>query len=204
MVPPRLHLGRVGTICSSFSVRRSNLEPTMAALRRRIAAPVPLVRWLFEHTRPVRRRINALEAAQVERFGKSPVSLLYRTPVLVLVSQGRRSGQPRRTPLAYLRDGDDMIVVGGAAGQTATPDWVANLRTEPHATIVADRRRHRVEARELAGAERDDWWPMLLDRWPRIARYETLAGRPAPVFRFAPDPDRAPPAEPPPAETPPR
>ncbi len=136
--------------------------------------------------------LNRIEAAQIERVGRSIVSTLYRTPVLVLITTGRHTAQERRTPLAYLAEpangtgmGDaDLIIVGGAAGQRRTPDWVANLRRRPNAEVVVGRERVPVQAIEVSGAARDALWPTLVARSPRIARYEELAGRTVPVFRL--------------------
>ena len=75
------------------------------------------------------RRIQArFESAQLRTMGWSSTSLLWRLPVLVLVTQGRRTGKRRQTPLTYVRDHTGgLLIAGGAVGQTRTPDWVANL-----------------------------------------------------------------------------
>lgn len=124
----------------------------------------------------------------MDRLGRSPLSILYRTPVLVLHTRGRSTGRPRATPLAHHRDPDgSFLVVGGAAGQARIPDWVANLRTRPdQAEITVDRRRSPVRVEELDDHERNRIWPELRARWPRIETYRLRAGRDIPVFRFVP------------------
>lgn len=80
----------------------------------------------YDRLRPVRRFARPFEAAQVRRFGRSLLSVSFRTPVLVLHTTGRRSGRPRRTTLAFKRSEDgSLVVVGGAGGQARLPDWVA-------------------------------------------------------------------------------
>lgn len=138
-----------------------------------------------DRMRAVRRLVGPIEAAEIRRFGRSGLGLVFRTPVLVLETTGRRSGATRSTPLAFHRDGDDLLVVGGAGGQTATADWVRNLRADPEAVAVVDRERRPVRAVELAGAEREETWAALVRVWPRIATYERRAGRPLPVIRLA-------------------
>ncbi len=139
-----------------------------------------------DRLRPLRRLVGPIEAAEIRRFGRSGLGVVFRTPVLVLETTGRRTGATRATPLAYHRDGDDLLVVGGAGGQTVVADWVRNLRAEPDAVAVVDRRRRAVRAVELAGAERAATWSELLGVWPRIATYERRAGRPLPVVRLTP------------------
>ena len=141
----------------------------------------------YDRLRPLRRLTGPVEAAEVRWFGRSMLSTLYRTPVLVLETTGRRSGKRRRATLAYQREPDGcVLVVGGAGGQTTTPDWVANLRADPRAEVVVDRARHAVTATELIGPNRDAVRGELDRAFPRIELYERRSGRPAPVFRLSP------------------
>jgi deazaflavin-dependent oxidoreductase (nitroreductase family) len=136
--------------------------------------------------RALRRAVGVLEAAQVRWFGRSIISLVVRTRVVVLRTTGRRTGVVRSTTLAYHCEADgSLLVVGGAAGQRRLPDWVANLRAEPRAEVVLDRRRVEVTATELVGDERSEVWARLVEVWPRIERYQRRAGRPVPVFRLS-------------------
>lgn len=146
--------------------------------------------------RGIRRLARPIEVAQIRLLGASAVSLVARTPVLVLHTTGRTSGRTRTTPLAYRADdrdqeesgsrGGSLLVVGGAGGQAAVPDWVANLRAQPQAAVTVHRRQFAVRADELRGEERADAWPELVATWPRIEGYEQRAGRPIPVFRLTP------------------
>ncbi|HEV2069427.1 MAG TPA: nitroreductase/quinone reductase family protein [Acidimicrobiales bacterium] len=130
---------------------------------------------------------KAVEAAQVRRFGRSLVSLAFRTPVLALETIGRRSGAKRSTTLAFQRvDDGTLLVVGGAGGQARVPDWVANLRANPQAVAWVDRAPLPVRAVEMTGADREEAWRHLSHVWPRIDRYERRAGRRVPVFRLLP------------------
>jgi deazaflavin-dependent oxidoreductase (nitroreductase family) len=145
-------------------------------------------RRLAQALRPLRRAAKVLEAAQVRRFGRSAVSVLFRTPVLVLETTGRRSGAVRETTVAFHRlDDGTVLIVGGAGGQTRVPDWVANLRADPRATVTLDRAPMPVRVVELAGAEREAAWRRLREVWPRIESYQQRAGRRVPVFHLVPE-----------------
>lgn len=133
------------------------------------------------------RLVARAEVAQVRRFGASVVSTLFRTPVLVLETTGRRSGRGRSTVLAALRVPDgELVVVGGAGGQGPVPDWVANLRADPRVSVTIDRRVVVMEATELAGEERARAWSVLSQTWPRIETYQRRAGRLVPVVHLRP------------------
>jgi|GEM_PF-1843549 len=141
----------------------------------------------FDRLRGLRQVLRPIEAVQVRWFGRSALAVVFRTPVLVLHTTGRRSGRERATPLAFHRDDDgSLLVVGGAGGQARVPDWVANLRADPRAGVTVDRRRVAVTAIELEGEERSAVWPLLEQEWPQIASYQRRAGRLVPVFRLAP------------------
>ncbi|HAS10629.1 MAG TPA: hypothetical protein DCS55_08965 [Acidimicrobiaceae bacterium] len=110
--------------------RSGNLSRVTGATRAR--------RNAMDRLRPIRRALRGVEAAQVRRFGRSALSTLFRTPVLVLETTGRRSGRQRQTALAFHRRPDgDLVIVGGAGGQRRTPDWVANVRSHPDVHVIA-------------------------------------------------------------------
>lgn len=157
----------------------------MAGIRESLRVSVSMARNVFDRMRVLRRAIRPIEAAQVRHFGRSIVSLATRTSVLLLHTTGRRSGIERTTPLAYHEDADgSLLIVGGAGGQARIPDWVANLRAEPTASVTLRKQRVAVVATELGGKDRSEGWQRLTVPWPRIDTYDRRAGRPVPVFRL--------------------
>ncbi len=90
--------------------------------------------WWIERTRRLRHHLSRLEVWELERFGRSGLSVASRQSVLVLATTGRRSGLTRKTPVTYLPYEDGYLIGGGAGGQKATPDWVLNLRASPRAS----------------------------------------------------------------------
>ena len=50
--------------------------------------------------------------------------------ILLLSTTGRRSGQPRETPLSYYRDGTCYLVVASNWGQAQYPAWFLNLQRQ--------------------------------------------------------------------------
>lgn len=142
---------------------------------------------LADRIRPLRRLAGRVEATEARLLGRSVLSLLVRRPVLVLTTTGRRSGRARRTTLAYELVDGALVVVGGAGGQTALPDWVANLRAEPRVEVTRERRSTPMRARELHGDERTAMWAVVVERIAAIAAYERRAGRPIPVVVLEPD-----------------
>jgi deazaflavin-dependent oxidoreductase (nitroreductase family) len=116
-------------------------------------------------------------------------------PTLLLTTTGRRSGEPRAKPLAYVRDGSAFVVVGTNWGDTSHPAWTHNLRAEPHAVVEARGERYDVIARELDADAAARLWPRFLEMWPAYATYRERTSRAPRMFALHPA-GVSPPAEP--------
>lgn len=78
------------------------------------------------------RQLNRRMAAQVIGRGRGP-----RGVVLLLTTIGRKSGQPRVTPLQYEED-QGVIYVAAARGPHA--DWFRNIQANPRVKVqIANR-----------------------------------------------------------------
>ena len=60
---------------------------------------------------------------------------MYGAPVLVLTTTGRKTGKQRRTPLMYLRDGNELVIVASKGGAPQDPMWWRNLTQTPEAGV---------------------------------------------------------------------
>ena len=111
---------------------------------------------------------------------------VYGFPVLLLHSTGAKSGQARTSPLLYVRDGDDVMLLGTNFGQPKHPAWTANLLAHPKAAVEIGPVRLLVVA-ELV--DRETWqriFPSFVAVYPGYANYlerrgEELAPR---MFRL--------------------
>jgi deazaflavin-dependent oxidoreductase (nitroreductase family) len=54
---------------------------------------------------------------------------------LLLTTIGARSGRERTVPLAYLPDGNRLLIFGSRAGSDKQPDWYWNLLKNPVVTV---------------------------------------------------------------------
>lgn len=140
--------------------------------------------WV-DWTRPLFRIGNRWEVMLLRRFGVSGMSLLRRSPLLVIETIGRRTGRRRAAPVAFWEN-DGAFYIGGGAGGMTRVDWVANLRHCADAAVVVRRERIDVHAHELAGSEYDEARQHALTLWHGIPRYERVSGRPVPYFRLTP------------------
>lgn len=108
-------------------------------------------------------------------------------PMLVLHTTGRRSGEPRTTPLACLPSDEGFYVVGSNFGRESHPAWTYNLIAHPRAEVEFRGERIPVRAHLLDHEERREIWPRLTDLWPAYDDYVGSAGgRELRVFRLQP------------------
>src|ERR1700730_5784720 len=57
------------------------------------------------------------------------------TTILLLTTTGRKSAEPRTTPLIFRPDGERWVVVASKGGWPENPSWYENLQASPEATI---------------------------------------------------------------------
>ncbi len=126
---------------------------------------------------PIDRFVNKLTGGRVA-LSQSMV------PSMVLTTTGRKSGEPRKTPLATLPVGDDFLVVGSNFGKEHHPAWTANLLANPDATVTFKGDDIPVVARMLEPDEKAEVWPDLLKIWPAWTAYTERSGRDLRVFRL--------------------
>jgi len=108
------------------------------------------------------------------------------TPLLLLTTTGARSGRPHTTPLAYLADGDTLVVFGTKGGAPTNPDWYFNLRASPIATVEVGTETFEARARITAGEERARLFARQAEQRPQFAEYEARTSREIPVVVLAP------------------
>ena len=102
--------------------------------------------------------------------------------LLLLHHVGARSGVERVAPLACFPDGDRMLIIASKAGAPTNPDWYHNLKANPRVDVELGTETVRVDAHELAPAERAEKWAEITTRAPGFADYQKKTERVIPVF----------------------
>jgi deazaflavin-dependent oxidoreductase (nitroreductase family) len=108
------------------------------------------------------------------------------TPVLLLTTVGRRSGQPRTVPVVYLPDGARMIVIGSNAGHERAPAWALNLEANPLAYVEVGGDRRKVHARIAEGEERAELWRKMNEQYSGFDDYSARTTRDIRLFVLDP------------------
>ena len=100
---------------------------------------------------------------------------------LLLTTTGRRSGQPRTTPLIYGRAGERYLVVASRGGAPKHPDWYQNLVAQPVVQVQVMADRFSARARTATAAEKPALWKTMISIWPPYDEYQTRTSREIPV-----------------------
>ncbi len=108
-------------------------------------------------------------------------------PTLLLNHVGRKSGTPFTTPLLYLDDAPDLVIVASQGGLPKDPQWFRNLVANPETTVeLRGEGVRQVRARVAEPAERAAHWPRLVDLYADFANYDAWTEREIPVVILEP------------------
>ena len=143
----------------------------------RVSSTMPA--WMLKATGKLNIPIYRLSGGRL--FGS-----LDGTPVLLLTTTGRKSGQQRTAPVAYMRDGERIVVIGSNAGNVRAPAWALNLEANPEAEVETGRKRSQVRARIAAGDERADLWRRINEQYSGFDDYAAKTDRNIRVFVLEP------------------
>jgi F420H(2)-dependent quinone reductase len=103
-------------------------------------------------------------------------------PIILVTITGAKSGKQRYVPLMRVEKDGRYAMVASKGGDPAHPSWYFNVKANP-AVKLQDRDKVVVlTARELDGAERQQWWDLAVAAFPPYAEYQTKTARLIPVF----------------------
>lgn len=135
---------------------------------------------------PVQRFVTGAHAAVYRLTGGRVGGRMLGSPVLLLITTGRKTGRRRSTPLLYLEDGEDLAVVASNGGAKQHPAWWLNLKAAPEAEVEVGSRTLRVRAEEATGEEKRRLWERLVEMYPPYANYQRRTVREIPVVVLHP------------------
>ena len=101
--------------------------------------------------------------------------------ILLLTTKGRKSGEPRTTPLIYEADGERYVIVASRGGAPEDPGWYRNLAKEPEVELQVWDEVFPARARTAEGEERDRLWRLVNEQWPDYDEYAKRTDRTIPV-----------------------
>jgi deazaflavin-dependent oxidoreductase (nitroreductase family) len=103
-----------------------------------------------------------------------------------LHTTGRKSGDIRKFPLIYGRDGKDYLLVASKGGAPDNPGWYRNLVAHPDVAIQVWDKVLPVRARTATADEKGRVWRTMTAQWPDYDKYQARTKRDIPVVLLSP------------------
>ena len=123
---------------------------------------------------------------KIEDAGTTDVADIVGLPVVLLTMRGARSGKIRKVPLMRVEHHGVYAAVASLGGAPKHPVWYYNLKADPKLTLQDGDATREYVAREIEGAEYDEWWERSVAAYPPYADYQTKTTRKIPLFLLDP------------------
>jgi deazaflavin-dependent oxidoreductase (nitroreductase family) len=123
-----------------------------------------------------------------ERTGGREANTLFDTgmPIVIVTTQGNKSGSLRKTPLMRVEHDGEYAVVASLGGAPRHPVWYHNVVAHPHVELQDGPARRDYTAREVTGQEKSLWWERAVEAYPDYADYQVRTEREIPLFVLSP------------------
>jgi F420H(2)-dependent quinone reductase len=109
-----------------------------------------------------------------------------KSPILLLNTVGRKTGRKRTSPLLYIMDGEDFVVIASKGGAPTHPAWYLNLRANSDASVEIGDREVQVEAEVADPEDKPRLWQMMVEMYPAYDDYQKKAEREIPLLVLHP------------------
>lgn len=107
-------------------------------------------------------------------------------PLLLLTTQGRKSGHWLRTALICGEVDGNYLVVASIGGAPKHPSWYLNLEANPEVRVQVMERTFAARARTATPEEKPALWDEMVRIYPSYADYQAKTDRVIPVVILEP------------------
>ena len=154
----------------------------------------PTVIRSTDMAKPPPRGLNSPQTATIVKWMSRTQTWIYRktdgrlggtflqgAPVALLTTTGRKTGEPRVSPLLYLREGERIVLIASKGGAAQNPLWYLNLKANPKVSVqIKDEVLH-LTARDATEEERSHYWPKMAAMYSSFDDYQSWTDRVIPV-----------------------
>jgi deazaflavin-dependent oxidoreductase (nitroreductase family) len=142
---------------------------------------------LADRSWPVLRRMMGVHTFLYRLTGGRIGHSMPGLPTMLLLDHvGAKSGVRRTTPLLYIDDPPNVVIVASKGGYPKHPAWYHNLRANPDTTVQIRAERRNVSARVAGPEERERLWPMAVATYSGYEDYRARTDREIPLVILEP------------------
>ena len=102
--------------------------------------------------------------------------------LLLLHTVGAKSGQERINPVAYVTDGDRLVIIASKGGAPTNPDWYYNILAHPLVKVEVGTEQFQARAAIASEPERTRLYNKMVEMMPGFAEYQRKTTRVIPVI----------------------
>ncbi|MEX1078934.1 MAG: nitroreductase family deazaflavin-dependent oxidoreductase [Homoserinimonas sp.] len=102
-------------------------------------------------------------------------------PLLLLTTQGAKSGLWRRCVLIFGERDGDLLIVASTGGAPRHPSWYHNVAANPVVRVQVGGDTFEAVARTASSDEKHALWDQMVELFPRYADYQRKTQREIPV-----------------------
>jgi deazaflavin-dependent oxidoreductase (nitroreductase family) len=106
--------------------------------------------------------------------------------LLLLHTRGAKSGAERINPVAYVRDGERLVVIASKGGAPTNPDWYYNMVANPQVTVEVGTETLQAHAAVAEEPERTRLYGKMAEVMPGFNEYREKTTRKIPVIVLTP------------------
>jgi deazaflavin-dependent oxidoreductase (nitroreductase family) len=106
--------------------------------------------------------------------------------LLLLHTDGAKSGEHYVTPVVYLEDDGRYVIFASKAGAPSNPGWYHNLKAHPDLHVEVGDATIDVTAEEVSGEERTRLFETVVELMPQFAEYQANTSRVIPIVALTP------------------
>ena len=106
--------------------------------------------------------------------------------LLLLHTKGAKSKKEHVTPVAYVRDREEFVVIASKGGAPTNPDWYYNIVAYPDFVIEVGTETFRVHATVAKEPERTRLYNKMVEMMPGFDEYRRKTTRKIPVIALTP------------------
>ncbi|KJF20883.1 nitroreductase family deazaflavin-dependent oxidoreductase [Rhodococcus sp. ACPA4] len=138
---------------------------------------VTIIKWMSKANVAMYRATDGMLGSKWRVGSAFPRGL----PICLLTTTGRKSGEERISPLLFLEDDDNVILVASQGGLPKNPMWYLNVKADPVVTVQIKSRVQSMKARVATDEERARLWPKLVAMYADFDNYQAWTDRVIPV-----------------------
>jgi len=106
--------------------------------------------------------------------------------LLLLHTTGAKSGKERINPVAYVRDGENYVVIASKGGAETHPDWYYNILAHPRLSVEVGTETFDVQAKIAEEPERTRLYNKMVETMSAFDTYRRKTERVIPVIVLRP------------------